>query len=143
MFRDGQYVEQNYAEAVRFYRLAAEQGDAEGQANLGYMFFQGTGTAKDYAEAVRLLRLAEAQGHTSAQCSLGIWLKSICPNLARDPAEGVSWMRIAATNGNARAQLVMGYTSEPVDREEAIRWFSLAAAQGCTEGADGLRRCRV
>jgi TPR repeat protein len=90
---------------VRFYRLAAEQGDAAGQANLGYMFFQGSGTAKDY--------------------------------------EGVSWIRTAATNGNARAQLVMGYTSEPVDRKEAIRWFSLAAAQGCTEGADGLRRCRV
>jgi hypothetical protein len=54
-------------------------------------------------------------------------------------------MRIAATNGNARAQLIMGYTSEPVDRTEAIRWFSLAAAQGDIEGADGLRRlqCRV
>ena len=89
---------------------------------------------------MRLLRLAAAQGHARGQISIGIWLRSVCPNLARDPAEGVSWMRIAATNGNARAQLVMGYTSEPVDREEAIRWFSLAAAQGDIEGADGLRR---
>jgi len=140
MFRDGQGVEQNYAEAVRLYRLAEEQGDAEGQANLAYMFFQGSGTPKDLAQAVRFMRLAAAQGHVRAQCSLGIWLRSICPELARDPAEGLSWMRIAATNGNARAQLIMGYTSEQVDRTEAIRWFSLAAAQGDIEGTDGLRR---
>jgi|LauGreDrversion4_2_1035121.scaffolds.fasta_scaffold143028_2 TPR repeat protein len=146
MFRDGQGVDQNYAEAVRLYRLAAAQGCAEGQASLGYMFFQGSGTAKDYAEAVRLLRLAAAQGHSRAQCSLGIWLLSICPNLARDPEEGVTCMRNAATNGNARAQLIMGSIFEQgahgfeVNRTEAIRWFSLAAAQGHIEGADGLRR---
>ena len=95
---------------------------------------------------MRLLRLAAAQGHARGQISIGIWLRSVCPNLARDPAEGLSWMRIAATNGNARAQLVMGNILErgaegvEVDRTEAIRWFSLAAAQGDIEGADGLRR---
>jgi TPR repeat protein len=150
LFRDGHGVAQDSAEAVRLYHLAAAQGDAEGQANLGYMFFQGSGTAKNYAEAVRLLRLAAAQGHVRAQCSLGIWLRSICPDLARDPAEGVSWLRIAAAQGNVRAQCIMGNIAEKgeksveVDRTEAIRWFSLAAAQGDIEGADGLRRlqCR-
>jgi TPR repeat protein len=140
MFRDGQGVEQNYAEAVRLYKLAAAQGDAIGQANLGYMFLQGSGTAKNYAEAVRLLRLAAAQGHARAQCSLGIWLRSVCAELARDPAESQSWTRIAATNGIVMAQLFMGYTFERVDKTEAIRWFSFAAAQGDSEGAAALKR---
>ena len=145
MFRDGQGVEQDYAEAVRLYHLAAAQGDAEAQTSLGFMCWRGDGTAKDYAEAVRLLRLAAAQGHARAQCSVATWLTSMCPNLARDPAEGESWMRIAATNGMARAQLYLGYILEngrgvEVNAAEAIRWFSLAAAQGDAEGAAGLKR---
>lgn len=148
LFRDGHGVAQDSAEAVRLYHLAAAQGDAEGQANLGYMFFQGSGTAKNCAEAVRLLRLAAAQGHARAQCSLGIWLRSVCPNLARDPAEGLSWMRIAATNGNARAQLVMGHILErgaegvEMNTAEAVTWFSLASAQGSSAGAAALERLR-
>ena len=145
MFRDGQGVEQDYAEAVRLYHLAAAQGDAEAQTSLGYMFWRGDGTAKDRAEAVRLLRLAAAQGNARAQCSLALWLTSICSNLASDPAEGETWMRIAASNGMARAQLYLGYIAEngrgaEVDKSEAIRWFSLAAAQGHVEGAAGLKR---
>jgi len=131
--------------SVRLCLLAAAQGDAEAQASLGFMFWRGEGIAKDQAEAVRFLRLAAAQGHARAQCSLGIWL-SVCPSLGRDPAEADSWMLKAASNGVARAQVYLGYVAErgvPQDRAEAIRWFSLAAAQGCTEGADGLRRCRV
>ena len=44
MFRDGQGVEQDYAEAVRLYHLAAAQGDAEAQTSLGSMFWRGDGT---------------------------------------------------------------------------------------------------
>ena len=85
---------------------------------------------------MRLLRLAAAQGHARGQISIGIWLRSVCPNLARDPADGLSWMRIAATNGNARAQLVMGNILERGDEgvemntAEAVTWFILASAQG-------------
>ena len=147
MFRDGQGVEQDYAEAVRLYKLAAAQGDAKAQTSLGYMFWRGDGTAKDWAEAVRLLRLAAAQGYARAQCSLALWLTSIGSNLASDPAEGVTWMRVAALNVMATAQLYLGYIAEngrgvEVDKSEAIRWFSLATAQGHVEGAAGLKRLR-
>ena len=50
-------------EAVRLYRLAADQGDARGQCNLGMCFKYGRGgLAKDEKEAVRLFRLAADQG---------------------------------------------------------------------------------
>ena len=57
-------------------------------------------------------------------------------------------MRIAASNGMATAQLYLGYIAEngyrgvEVDKSEAIRWFSLANAQGHVEGAAGLKRLR-
>ena len=34
-------VLQDYKEAVRFYRLAADQGDAQAQSNLGWMYEKG------------------------------------------------------------------------------------------------------
>jgi TPR repeat protein len=54
-------------------------------------------------------------------------------------------MLMAATNGIARAQVYLGYVAEngrgvPQDIAVAIRWFSLAAAQGHVEGVAGLKR---
>ncbi len=59
------------AEAVRWYRLAAEQGYAAAQYNLGGMYGTGQGVPQDYAEAMRWYRLAAEQGHASAQSNLG------------------------------------------------------------------------
>jgi hypothetical protein len=47
--------------AARLYRLAADQGRAEAQYNLGVMHANGQGVAQDDAEAVRLYRLAADQ----------------------------------------------------------------------------------
>ncbi len=70
MFEKGQGVAQDYAEAVRLYSLAAAQGHADAQFNLGGMFFRGQGVAQDRAEAIRLYRLAAAQGHARAKTNL-------------------------------------------------------------------------
>ena len=63
-------VAQDYAEAVRLYRLSAAQGHALAQNNLGTMFGNGQGVARDRAEAIRRFRLAAAQGHAQAQAKL-------------------------------------------------------------------------
>ena len=60
------------AEAVRWYRLAAEQGDASAQLDLGVMYATGEGVPQDAAEAVRWFRLAAEQGDASAQFNLGV-----------------------------------------------------------------------
>jgi TPR repeat protein len=70
MFKDGKGVAQDYAEAVRLYRLSAAQGYASAQSNLGNMFEKGKGVAKDRAEAIRLFRLAAAQGQANATSAL-------------------------------------------------------------------------
>ena len=43
MYAVGTGVTQDHAEAVRWYRLAADQGHANGQYNLGVMYAHGTG----------------------------------------------------------------------------------------------------
>ena len=60
------------AEAVRWYRLSAEQGNADAQYNLGFRYAIGLGFPQDEAEAVRWFRLAAEQGNADAQNNLGV-----------------------------------------------------------------------
>jgi TPR repeat protein len=67
MYYEGEGVPQDYAEAARWYRLAAEQGNADAQDILGLMYANGAGVAEDAAEALRWWREAAEQGHALAQ----------------------------------------------------------------------------
>ncbi|MCP4696956.1 MAG: sel1 repeat family protein, partial [Gammaproteobacteria bacterium] len=53
------------------YRLAAEQGNADAQKNLGAMYKHGQGATQDYKEAVKWYRMAAEQGNVYAQDNLG------------------------------------------------------------------------
>jgi uncharacterized protein len=50
-------VPQSYAEALTWYRKAADQGDADGQLSLGSMYRFGQGVPRDYAEAMKFAKL--------------------------------------------------------------------------------------
>jgi uncharacterized protein len=50
MYEKGQGMAQDYNEAVKWFRLAAEQGYAGGQANLGTMYGEGKGVPLHNAE---------------------------------------------------------------------------------------------
>ena len=67
MYSKGRGVPQDYAEAVRWYRLAAEQGNADAQNNLGIMYSIGQGVPQDYVTAHMWLNLAAAPGHENAR----------------------------------------------------------------------------
>jgi len=58
MYGNGQGLPQDYAEAAKWFRKAAEQGDARAQFNLGGMYGQGQGVPQDYVEAHMWLNLA-------------------------------------------------------------------------------------
>ena len=53
MYANGQGVQQDYAEAVKWYSKAADQGLAHAQHNLGVMYRAGQGVPQDYAEALK------------------------------------------------------------------------------------------
>ena len=72
MYGTGEGVPQDEAEAVRWFRLAAEQGNADVQYNLGTIYGAGRGVPQDDAEAARWLRLAAEQGDALAQFDLGV-----------------------------------------------------------------------
>jgi uncharacterized protein len=57
---------------MKWYRMAAEQGLAQAQNNLGVAYYKGEGVPQDYAESMKWYRMAAEQGHAGAQCILGI-----------------------------------------------------------------------
>ena len=56
---------------MRYYQLAAEQGDPDGIYNLGYSYYYGEGVEQDYEKAWDLFQQAAELGQPSAIFSLG------------------------------------------------------------------------
>ena len=57
---------QDDAEAVRWFRKVAEQGDTDAQYNLGLMYTVGSGVPQDYVLAYMWSNLAASQGNEGA-----------------------------------------------------------------------------
>ena len=70
MYENGRGVAKDDYEAVKWYRKAADQGDARAQCNLGLMYENGRGVSKDEYEAVKWFRKAAEQGYENAKKTL-------------------------------------------------------------------------
>ncbi len=119
----------------RWWRQAAERGDATSEYNLGNMYELGHGVPRDAAEAVRWFRSAAEQGYAVAQNGLG-WMYHLGSGVAKDDVEAAGWFRKSAEQGNATAQLNLGrmYSKGlgglPKDEVQAMYWKGRAAEQG-------------
>ena len=71
MYSTGRGVPKDNTEAVRWYRMAAEQGLARAQCRLGGMYYTGEGIPKDYVQAYAWCDIAAAQGDKTAKGVLG------------------------------------------------------------------------
>ena len=91
MYQNGKGVPQDHAEAFKWYRLAANQGVADAQLNLGVMYGKGYGVMQDYTRALMWWTIAASQGHETARKNRDIVAKRMTPEqiaeakrLARD-----------------------------------------------------------
>ena len=67
MYNRGHGVPQDNKEAVKWFRLAADQGFAGAQYSLGGLYVLSTGVSQDYQEASKWYRLSAEQGNAKAQ----------------------------------------------------------------------------
>ena len=54
MYAEGKGVLQDYKTAVKWYKLAVEQGNADAQTSLGFMYENGKGVPQNDKTAVKL-----------------------------------------------------------------------------------------
>ena len=130
----GYNLKQNYNDAFRWYRLAAEQGYANAQNQLGDCYDTGEGVAEDKQQAAKWYFLAAEQGHASAQNQFGsCYYNGV--GIAENKAEACKWYRKSAEQGHAGAQVNLGWCYDygagvAKDKAEAFKWYHLAAEQG-------------
>ncbi|MCH8540677.1 MAG: sel1 repeat family protein [Opitutales bacterium] len=98
MYHEGKGVSQDYSEAVKWLRKAAEQTDAEAQFGLGYMYFKGKGVPQDYSEAAKWFRKAAEQEYDLVQFRLGdMYFEG--RGVPQNHEEAAKWFRKAAQQG--------------------------------------------
>ena len=136
----------NYAEAIKYFRDAANNGNANAQYHLGRMYVNGCGVEKDEMEAAKWFRKAAEQGDESAQCYIG-WMYGAGRGVAKDEVEAVKWYRKAAERGHAHSQYNLGWMYEngrgvTKDNAEAVKWYRKSADQGDKDATKALERFR-
>ena len=111
-------------------RLAADQGDAGAQWNLGLSYATGLGIPQDDAEAVRWYRLAADQGNATAQYNLGLMYAS-GQGVPQDDVEAHMWLNLAAAQSSGE------------DREKYVEVRDLTAKlMTADQIAEAQRRAR-
>jgi TPR repeat protein len=88
--------------AVKWWTLAAEQGDLESLFNLGQAYRLGLGVTKDESQAFELMRQAAAGGVAAAQSRIGL-AYATGEGAALDPIEACKWFELAALRGDLAA----------------------------------------
>jgi TPR repeat protein len=129
IYRDGSGVKKDLKEAARWYKLAADLGNAQAQFQLAAAALKGDGIPEDRKLAKSLLEKAAAQGHAGAYYNLGIM--AIDADI-QDFKAAATYFRKAAEGGNmdgaySLAVLYREGRGVPQDIKEAARWLRMAA----------------
>jgi hypothetical protein len=103
----GDGVQQDRAEAARWYRRASESGYMAAQNFLAGMYQRGDGIAKNEVEAARWYRRAAEQGYAKSQNQLGIMYQH-GQGVPQDMKEAFRWYLKSAEQGEPLAQTNVG-----------------------------------
>lgn len=137
---------ENYEQAVTYYRLAAELGHPMAQYEMGiYYEYYLQGDQQDHEMAAEWFRKSAEQNCAEAQTELGECYYH-GKGVALDYEEAVKWFAKAAEQGNEWAQYNLGecyYLGHGVsiDHEEAAKWFREAAERGNAFAQNKLGEC--
>ena len=98
----GDGVDQSYRQARELFELAARQGHAGAQYNLGVMYREGQGVDQSYERAAEYLEAAGRQGYDSAQHNLAI-LYVTGQGVEQSIETASKWLMKAAEQGKENA----------------------------------------
>lgn len=128
--------------AIEWYRLAAAQGHAGAQCELGYCYHTGESVDQDQVTGVKYYQQAADQGYAKAQYYIGVayYYGQGVETDTDDPEDfpaAVKWYQLAADQGYAAAQSTLGFCLQVgkgcnLDIAGAEKYFRLAAEQGDT-----------
>ena len=99
---NGKGVKQSFEKALPWYRKAAEQGNAAGQAGMAGIYATGHGVEQNFEFAFFLYTLASKQGHADSQNALGFMYEEGL-GVEQDDELSEKWYEMACDGGNKMA----------------------------------------
>ena len=142
-FETGMDAKLDEAEAARWFRQAALQGNVEAQFHLARLVAKGAkGLKQDFSTALKLYQDAAAKGHAQAMNALGQAYQQ-GKGTGADPARAAEWYRKAAGQKLADAENNLGMLylegkGVARDLSEAFELFERAAGQNDPWGLNNL-----
>ena len=111
---------EQWAEAARWFRRSAEQGDPLSRYQLGLAHYKGRGVPRDRVRAFDLMLQAARSGYVIAEYGVGL-LYERGAGTTRDLAKARQWLQRAADKGDedAREQLRSLSATSPTEGETA------------------------
>lgn len=138
IYAEGVEVEQDWSQAVKWFRMSAQAGNSEGEYQFGLLFEKGNGVPQDWGQAVGWYLKAAERGHADAQWKMGICHRD-GREVPQDPIWAKVWLEKAARQGQKEAQ-------------EALKQLEVMLAKGINpveleraeaEGGDAAAQCRM
>lgn len=102
---------------MRWYRKAAEAGNALGQNNLADMYLRGEGVAQNNAEAFRWFEKAAVQGNTGARIKLG-YMYANGLGVKKDAETAYAWISAASMAGDDRGDYLIPALKEVLTAQQ-------------------------
>jgi TPR repeat protein/membrane protease YdiL (CAAX protease family) len=131
-------VSRDPAEAIVWYRKAADQGYAPAQTSLGYLYQEGILLQRDPVQAVHWYTLSARQGNAAGEADLGFcYMYGV--GIARSDRDAFDWFYSAALQDDAMAEYHLGTLYRegrgvPRDLPAAFAWEYRSAQRGDAYG---------
>ena len=136
MYRQGEGVTKDPAEAATHYQRSADGGDDYGHFRLALAYQRGEGVAQDWAAAADHFRsCADLQRDQEGICARGLANSyEFGRGVPEDKDQAYAWYKRGAELGEKVCQRKVGYfmtngVGTPADPAGAIAWYEKAAAQ--------------
>ncbi|MBU3537931.1 tetratricopeptide repeat protein [Polynucleobacter sp. UK-Gri1-W3] len=137
------YKSGNYSEAYKFFKLAADQGNAGAMNNLAAFYMNGLGVSRDYSQGIKWLKMAGENGFVSAQVNLGQIYSKGEYDQKKDYPQALKWFKMAAAQGDPRGEFLLGLMywdglGTRKNLEEAKKLLNAAVKHGEKDAKDAL-----
>lgn len=101
-YYEGDGVDRDYREALKWYRMAAAQGHNSGLCDVAFCYRNGHGVRRDYAKAIPLYLQAANQGCPTGAYWLGVAYEE-GQGVDKDLAKARHWYSISRDRGDSDA----------------------------------------
>ncbi|GAA0064980.1 tetratricopeptide repeat protein [Clostridium sp. CTA-1] len=94
------YKEQNYKEAMHWYKKASDKGNSTSMNNIGFMYYKGKGVEQDYKKAMEWYSKASQAGNFTAMGNIGFMYYN-GQGVKQDYKEAMYWYKKSYKEGNS------------------------------------------